>query len=53
MIALTQNLLFMIPSVYFLSNIWGVNGIWISFLVAEAGTILMIYLATKYIYQKI
>lgn len=49
MIALTQNLLFMIPSLYFLSNMWGVNGIWISFLVAEAGTILMIYLATKYL----
>lgn len=51
-IGLAQNLLFMIPSAYFLSNIWGINGIWISFSVAEAGTILMIYLLTKYISKK-
>jgi putative MATE family efflux protein len=51
-ISITQGLLILIPSAYFLSNIFGANGIWISFSIAEIGTIIMIYFATKYIAKR-
>jgi len=51
-ISFTQGLLILIPSAYILSKVIGANGIWISFLVAEIGTIIMIYFATKLISKR-
>ncbi len=46
-ISITQGLLILIPSAYILSGIIGADGIWISFLLAEIGTIIMIFLVTR------
>jgi Na+-driven multidrug efflux pump/anti-sigma regulatory factor (Ser/Thr protein kinase) len=48
-ISITQGLLIPVTSAYILAPFIGVDGIWISFLIAEVGTIIMIYLATKII----
>ncbi|MCK9150622.1 MATE family efflux transporter [Methanobacterium alcaliphilum] len=49
LISITQGLLIPVTSAYLLAGIMGVDGIWISFLIAEVGTIIMIYLAAKII----
>jgi anti-sigma regulatory factor (Ser/Thr protein kinase) len=51
-ISLTVGLLIPVPSPYLLSGIMGADGIWISFLIAEIGTIIMIYFATKIISKR-
>lgn len=51
-ISITQGLLILIPCAYFLSKIMGGNGIWISFTIAEIGTLIMIYFATKLISKR-
>lgn len=48
-ISITQGLLILIPSAYILSGIIGANGIWISFLLAEIVTIIMILVITRII----
>jgi len=51
-ISISQGLLILVPSAYLLSKLIGGVGIWISFTIAEIGTILIIYLATKIIRKK-
>lgn len=51
-ISITQGLLILIPSAYILSSIIGADGIWISFLLAEIGTILMIFFVTRIISKR-
>ncbi len=51
-ISITQGLLILIPSAYILSRVIGADGIWISFSLAEIGTILMIILATRVISKR-
>ena len=51
-ISVTQGLLILIPSAYILPGIIGADGIWISFLLAEIGTILMIFFATGIISKR-
>ncbi len=46
-ISITEGLLIPVVCAYALSGIMGVNGIWISLVIAEIGTILMIYFVTK------
>ena len=46
-ISITEGLLIPVVCAYALSGIMGVDGIWISLVIAEIGTILMIYFATK------
>jgi len=46
-ISITEGLLIPVVCAYVLSGIMGVDGIWISLVIAEIGTILMIYFATK------
>ncbi len=51
-ISITQGLLIPVSAAYLLSGVMGADGIWISFLIAEVGTILLIYAATRIISQK-
>jgi putative MATE family efflux protein len=51
-ISITQGLLIPVTSAYILAPFIGVDGIWISFLIAEVGTIIMIYLATQIIAKR-
>lgn len=51
-ISITQGLLIPVTSAYILAPLIGVDGIWISFLIAEVGTIIMIYLTTKIIAKR-
>jgi len=46
-ISITEGLLIPVTSAYILSGIIGVDGIWISFTIAEIGTIILIYFTTK------
>jgi putative MATE family efflux protein len=46
-ISITEGLLIPVVCAYVLSRFMGVNGIWISLVIAEIGTILMIYFVTK------
>lgn len=52
MISIFQGLIIPVGCAYLLSGLMGVDGIWISFLIAEVGTIVMIYLVTKFIARK-
>ncbi|MDD3984936.1 MAG: hypothetical protein PHY59_03390 [Methanobacterium sp.] len=49
LISITEGLLIPIPAAYLLSNIIGADGIWISFFLAEIGTIILIFFATSLI----
>jgi Na+-driven multidrug efflux pump len=51
-ISITEGLLIPVVCAYALSGIMGVNGIWISLVLAEIGTILMIYFATRVISER-
>jgi putative MATE family efflux protein len=51
-ISITQGLLIPVTAAYLLSGTMGADGIWISFLIAEIGTIIMIYFATKIIAKR-
>ncbi|MGB9977986.1 MATE family efflux transporter [Methanobacterium sp.] len=51
-ISVTQGLLILIPSAYLLPGIMGADGIWISFLLAEIGTMIMIFIATRIISKR-
>ena len=51
-ISITEGLLIPVVCAYVLSGIMGVDGIWISLVIAEIGTILMIYFATKIAAQR-
>ena len=51
-ISITEGLLIPVICAYVLSGIMGVDGIWISLVIAEVGTILMIYFATKITSQR-
>lgn len=51
-ISISQGLLILVPSAYILSHLIGGLGIWISFLIAEIGTIIIIYLITIIISKK-
>ncbi|MDZ4172787.1 MAG: MATE family efflux transporter [Methanobacteriaceae archaeon] len=51
-ISITQGLLIPVTAAYLLSGTIGADGIWISFLIAEIGTIIMIYFATKIIAKR-
>ena len=42
-ISIVQGVAILVPSAYVLSKIMGVSGIWVSFSLAEAGTMLMVY----------
>jgi len=48
-ISITEGLLIPVTSAYLLAGVIGADGIWISFLIAELGAILIIYLATRII----
>lgn len=48
-ISITEGLIIPVTSAYLLSGVIGADGIWISFAIAEIGTIIMIYVATKII----
>lgn len=52
MISIFQGLIIPVGCAYLLSGLMGVDGIWISFLIAEVGTIVMIYLVTKFIARR-
>lgn len=52
LISIVQGLIIPVGSAYLLSRLMGVDGIWISFLIAEVGTIVMIYLVTKFIARR-
>ena len=51
-ISITEGLLIPVVCAYALSGIMGVDGIWISLVLAEIGTILMIYFATRIISER-
>ncbi|MBI5681384.1 MAG: ATP-binding protein [Methanobacterium sp.] len=51
-ISLTEGLLIPVISAYILSGVMGADGIWISFLIAEIVTIIMIYFVTKTIAKR-
>ncbi|WP_414469032.1 MATE family efflux transporter [Methanobacterium sp. ACI-7] len=48
-ISITEGLLIPVPAAYLLSGIIGADGIWLSFAIAEIGTIILIYLTTRII----
>jgi putative MATE family efflux protein len=48
-ISITEGLLIPLPAAFLLSRIIGADGIWISFFIAELGTIILIYLGTRLI----
>lgn len=52
LISIVQGLIIPVGSAYLLSRLMGVDGIWISFLIAEVGTIILIYLVTKFIARR-
>jgi Na+-driven multidrug efflux pump/anti-sigma regulatory factor (Ser/Thr protein kinase) len=52
LISISQGLIILIPSAYILSNLIGGFGIWISFSIAEIGTIIIIYITTVIISKK-
>ena len=51
-ISITEGLLIPLPLALLLSRVIGADGIWISFLIAELGTIILIYLSTKIISKR-
>jgi putative MATE family efflux protein len=51
-ISITEGLLIPVSSAYLLAGIIGADGIWISFLIAELGAIIIIYLATRIISKR-
>ncbi|MCZ3365283.1 MULTISPECIES: MATE family efflux transporter [Methanobacterium] len=51
-ISIMEGLLIPVACAYLLSGIMGVDGIWISLVVAEIGTIMMIYFATKIVSER-
>lgn len=52
MISITEGLLLPLTFAYLLSGIMGADGIWISFLLAEIGTIMMIYFVTRVVSKR-
>jgi putative MATE family efflux protein len=52
LISLTEGLIIPVSFAYLLSGVMGIDGVWISFLIAEIGTIILIYLATRLIARK-
>lgn len=51
-ISITEGLLIPIPAALLLSRVIGADGIWISFFIAEVGTLILIYFATKLISKR-
>lgn len=51
-ISITEGLLIPVTCAYLLAGVMGADGIWISFLIAEVGTIIMIYFATRMISRR-
>jgi Na+-driven multidrug efflux pump/anti-sigma regulatory factor (Ser/Thr protein kinase) len=51
-ISITEGLLIPIPAALLLSRVIGADGIWISFFIAEVGTIILIYAATRIISKR-
>lgn len=51
-ISLFEGLIFPVLLSYILSHFWGINGIWISFAISEALTILSIFIYSRYISKK-
>lgn len=52
LISITEGLLLPVTLAYLLSGVMGIDGIWVSFLLAEVGTIILIYLSTRLIAQQ-
>jgi putative MATE family efflux protein len=52
LISITEGLIIPVSFAYILSGVMGIDGVWISFLIAEIGTIILIYLATRLIARK-
>lgn len=52
LISITEGLLLPVTLAYLLSGVMGIDGIWVSFLLAEVGTIILIYLSTRLIAQR-
>jgi putative MATE family efflux protein len=52
LISITEGLILPVSLAYLLSGVMGIDGVWVSFLLAEIGTIILIYLATRIIAQK-
>ena len=52
LISITQGLIIPVSFAYLLSGVMGIDGVWISFLIAEVGTIILIYLATRLIARR-
>ncbi len=51
-ISITEGLLIPIPAAFLLSSVIGADGIWISFFLAEVGTIILILFATRLISKR-
>ena len=51
-IAILEGLILPIIFAYLFGYFWGVDGIWISFSITEVGTVLFIYIYSKYISKK-
>lgn len=51
-IAILEGLILPIIFAYLFGYFWGVDGIWISFTITEVGTVLFIYIYSKYISKK-
>lgn len=51
-ISITEGLLIPVPAAYLLSGIIGADGIWLSFAIAEIGTIILIYITTNIITKR-
>jgi len=52
LISITEGLILPVTLAYLLSGVMGIDGIWVSFLLAEVGTIILIYLSTRLIAQR-
>jgi putative MATE family efflux protein len=52
LISITEGLIIPVSFAYILSGVMGIDGVWVSFLIAEIGTIILIYLATRLIARK-
>ena len=52
LISITEGLILPVSLAYLLSGVMGIDGVWVSFLLAEVGTIILIYLSTRLIAQR-
>ena len=51
-VAILEGLIFPVTFAYLFSHFWGTDGIWIAFTVAEASTILCIFIYSRYVSRK-